>query len=156
AGLDDPFGFGITPFAGDRLHVVATAQRQELGMKTGGAARAIDHGRFQVVEDDGARTAPKELQGMHQAAIEFGLALREGELDEAQPAVAEHGHEDRDLAGRISDGDAPALAPVDLHRLGRLVVDFLIDAPAWRPDGPQVAADRNDAAGIAIWAASNF
>src|SRR5271168_4892365 len=97
-------------------------------MKTGGAARAVDHGRFQVVEDDGARTGSKELQGMHQTAIEFGLALREGELDIGHPAVAEHGDEDRDPAGRVSDLDAAALAPVDLHGLGRLVVDFLVNA----------------------------
>ena len=73
-----------------------------------------------------------------------------------QPAVAEHGHEDRDLAGRGSDLDAAALAPVDLHRLGRLVVDFLIDATACGTDGPQVAADGDRAAGVAIGAASNF
>src|SRR3954464_9171359 len=97
-------------------------------MKTGGAARAVDDSRFQVVEDDGARTGPKELQGVHQAAIEFGLALREGELDIGHPAVAEHGHQDRDLAGRVSYWDAPAFTPVNLHRLGRLVVDFLINA----------------------------
>ena len=76
-------------------------------MKTGGAARAIDHGRFQVVEDDGARTGPKKLQGMHQAAIEFCLALRERELDINQPAMAEHGHEYRDFAGRVSDWTRP-------------------------------------------------
>src|SRR3954451_2291852 len=99
-----------------------------------GALAAVDHGRFQVVEDDGARTGPKELQGMHQTAIEFGLALREGELDIGHPAVAEHGHQDRDLAGRVSYWDAAALAPVDLHGLGRLVVDFLIDATARGPD----------------------
>jgi len=33
-----------------------------------------------------------------------------------------------------------ALAPVDLHRLGRFVVDFLIDTPAGGTDRPQVAA----------------
>ena len=154
--LDDSFGFGIAPLAGDRLQAVATAQGQELRMKTGGAARAIDHGGFQVVDDDGTGTATKELQGMHQVAIEFRLALGQGERDETQPAVAEHGHEDRDLAGGVSDEDAAALTPVDLHGLGRLVVDFLIDAPAWGTDGPQVAADRDHAAGVAIGAASDF
>src|SRR3954470_17770205 len=97
-------------------------------MEACGAAGPIDHGRFQVVEDEGARTGPKELQGMHQAAIEFRLALREGELDIGHPAGAEYGHQDRDLAGRLSHLDTAALAPVDLHRLRRLVVDFLIDA----------------------------
>ena len=154
--LNDPFGFGIAPFAGDRLQVVVATERQELGMKTGGAARAVDHGRFQVVEDDGTRTGPKELQRMHQAAIEFRLALREGELDIGHPAVAEHGHQDRDFAGRVSDRDAPALAPVDLHGLGRLVVDFLIDTSAWGPEGPQVAADGDHAAGVALGAAGQF
>ena len=47
-----------------------------------------------------------------------------------QPAVAEHGHEHRNLAGRGTDLHAAALAPIDLHRLGRLVVDFLVDTPA--------------------------
>ena len=99
-------------------------------MKTSVAAQAVDHGSFQVVEDDGTRTGPKELHGMHQAAIEFRLALRESELDIGHPAVAEHGHQDRDLAGRASYLDAAALTPVDLHRLRQLVVDFLIDATA--------------------------
>src|SRR5271166_682878 len=103
-------------------------------MEACGAARAIDHSRFQVVEDNGARTGPKELQGMHQAAIEFGLALREGELDVGHPAVAEHGHQDRNFAARVSYLDAAALAPVDLHRLRRLVVNFLVDATARGPD----------------------
>src|SRR5271165_3111788 len=103
-------------------------------MKTGGAARAIDHGCFQIVEDDGARTGPKELQGMHQTAIEFRLALREGELNIGHPAVAKHGHQDRDLAARVSYLDADAFTPVDLHRLSRLVVDFLIDATACGTD----------------------
>ena len=47
-----------------------------------------------------------------------------------QPAVAEHGHEHRNLAGRGTELHPAALAPIDLHRLGRLVVDFLIDTPA--------------------------
>ena len=69
-------------------------------METGGAARAVKHGRLQVVEDHGTRTTAEELEGMHQAAVELGLALRERELDEDQPAIAEHGHEHRNLAGR--------------------------------------------------------
>ena len=99
-------------------------------MKTGGAARAVDHGCFQVVENDGARAGPEELQGVRQAAIEFRLALGEGELDVGHPAIAEHGHQYRDLAGRVADGNAAALTPIDLHRLGRLIVDFLINATA--------------------------
>ena len=99
-------------------------------MEACGAARAVNHGRFQVVEDDGTRTDPKELQGMHPAAIEFRLALRECELDIGHPAVAEHGHEDRNLAGSVSYLNAAALAPIDLHGLSWLVVDFLIDATA--------------------------
>jgi hypothetical protein len=66
-------------------------------MKTGGAARAIDHGCLQVVDDDGARTGPKELQGVRQAPIEFRLALGEGELDVGEPAVAKHGHQGETL-----------------------------------------------------------
>ena len=38
AGLDDSFRFGIAPLASDRLDAVVTAQCQELGVKTGGAA----------------------------------------------------------------------------------------------------------------------
>ena len=103
-------------------------------MEAGGAARAVEHGRLQVVEDDGAGTAAEEGQGIDQAAVELGLALREGELDVEQPAVAEHGHEHRDLAGRGADLDAAAFAPIDLHRLGRFVVHLLVDAAARRPD----------------------
>ena len=54
--------------------------------------------------------------------------------DVGHPAVAEHGHQDRDLAARVSYLDAAALAPVDLHGLRRLVVDFLIDATACGTD----------------------
>ena len=106
------------------------AQGQELGMEAGSAARAIEHGRLQVVEDHGPGTATEELEGVDQPAVELRLALRERELDVHQPAVAEHRHEHRNLAGRGTNLHAAALAPVDLHRLGRLVVDFLIDTPA--------------------------
>src|SRR4051794_39106920 len=37
-------------------------------------------------------------QADDQAPVELGLALREGELDVEQAAMAEHGHEHRDLA----------------------------------------------------------
>ena len=125
-------------------------------MKAGGVAGPIDHGRFQVIEDDGARTGPKRLQGMDDLAIEFRLAPPECELDIGHPAVAKHGHEDRNPAVRASYLNAAALAPIDLHGLGWLVVNFLIDATARGPDGPNVAADGNHAAGVAIGAASNF
>src|SRR5271169_4005437 len=105
-------------------------------METGGAARAIEHGRLQVVKDDGAGTTTKELEGMHQAAVELRLVLRERELDEYQPAIAEHGHEDRNLACGGADLHAAAFAPIHLHGLGRLVVDFLVDAPARGTDLP--------------------
>ncbi len=72
--LDDPFGFRVASFASDRLQAEVTAQRQELGMETGGAARAVEDGGFQVVDDQGAGTAAEELQGVHHAAIELGLA----------------------------------------------------------------------------------
>src|SRR3974390_913203 len=104
-------------------------------METGSAARAIEHGGLQVVEDHGAGTTAEELEGMHQAPVELGLALRERKLDERQPAVAEHGHEHRDLAGRGTDLHSAALSPIHLPRLGWLVVDFLIYKPAGGPGG---------------------
>ena len=110
-------------------------------METGFAARAIQDGRLQVVEDDGAGTATEELEGMDDSAVELLLALRERELDIDQPAIAEHGHEHRDFAGRVTDSHAAAFAPIDLHRLARLVVDFLVDTTARGTDLPQVAAD---------------
>src|ERR1700722_13108935 len=112
-------------------------------METGFATRAVQDGCLQVVKDDGARTATEELEGMDDSAVKFLLALRERELDIDQPAIAEHGHEHRNLAGRVSYLDAAALTPIDLHRLSRLVVDFLIDATARGPDGPHVATDGN-------------
>ena len=125
-------------------------------MEAGGAARSIEHGGLQVVEDHGPGTAAEELQRVNQAAVELGLALRERELDEHQPAVAEHGHEHRNLAGRGTDLHAAALAPVDLHRLGRLVVDFLIDTPARGTDRPEIAAHGDRTARVAFRAASNL
>src|SRR5258708_5608198 len=109
-------------------------------MEACGAAGSVDHSRFQIVDDDGTRTAAKEHEGTDDAPIEFRLALRECELDIDHPAVAEHGHEDRDSAGRISYWDAAALAPVDLHGLGRLVVDFLVNATTRGTDRPHVSA----------------
>src|SRR5271170_5663538 len=87
---------------------------------------------------------------MNNSAVELLLALRKRELDVDQPAIAEHGDEHGNLAGRVADSYAAALAPIDLHRLGRLVVDFLVDATACGTKLPQVTADDTDAAGIAI------
>ena len=123
-------------------------------METGGAARAVQDGRLQIIDDDGPRTAAEKLQGMDHAAIELRLALRERELDVHQPAVAEHGDEHRDLAGRVADAYPATLAPIDLHGLSRLVMDFLVDATALGPDGPEIAANRDDTAGIAVGAAA--
>src|SRR5208337_450225 len=125
-------------------------------METSTAARAVKHGRLQVVEDDGAGTAIEELEGMHQAAVELRLGLRERELDEHQPAIAEHGHKHRNLARRSTNLHATAFTPIDLHRLGGFVVDFLVDATSRGTDLPQVAAERAGAAGIAFWAASDL
>ena len=72
-------------------------------METGRPARAVDHACLQVVEDDGAGTATEEVESIDDPAVELGLALREGEFDVHQPAVAEHGDEDRDFAGRVAD-----------------------------------------------------
>ena len=125
-------------------------------MQTGFAARAVEYGRLQIVEDDGAGTAPEELEGMDDSAVELLLALRERELDVDHPAIAEHGHEHRNFASRVTDSHTAALAPIDLHRLGRFVVDFLVDTPPRGTDLSQVAADEADAAGIAIGAASDL
>src|SRR5271157_999199 len=125
-------------------------------MQTGFAARAIENGRLQIVEDNGTGTGAKKLEGMDDSAVELLLALRERELDIDQPAIAEHGHEHRSFARRVTDSHAAALAPIDLHRLGRFVVDFLVDTTARGTHFPQVTADEADAAGIAIGAASDF
>jgi len=119
-------------------------------MVTGAASGAVEYGRLEVVEDHVAWTAAEEDQGVDQAAVELGLALRQGELDEQQPAVAEHGHEHRDLAGRRPNLDAAAFAPIDLHGLGGLVRHLLVDAAACRPDVPQVAAQHGGTAAIAL------
>ena len=96
-------------------------------MQTGFAARAVQDGRLQIVEDNGTGTAFEELEGMDDSAVELLLALRECELDIDQPAIAEHGHEYRNFARRVANSHAAAFAPIDLHRLGRFVVDFLVD-----------------------------
>src|SRR5271166_5644605 len=108
-------------------------------MEAGSAARTVEHGRLQVVEDDAAGTTTEELESMHQAAVEFGFVLRECELDVHQPAIAEHGYEHRNLARCRPDLHAAAFAPIDLHRLSRLVVDFLVDPSASGTSLPKVA-----------------
>src|SRR5438132_8878966 len=142
--------FRITPRAGDRLQTKIAAQRQELGMETGAASRTVAYGRLEIVEDQLARTAPEEGQGIDQASVEFGLALRQGELDVEQAAVAEHGHEHRDFAPGRAHLDAAAFAPIDLHGLARLVMHFLVDAAPRRADVTYVAAQNDDTAGIAL------
>src|ERR1700757_1234481 len=107
-------------------------------METSVAARAVEYGRLQVVEDQVARTAAEEGQGVDQAAVELGLALRPGELDVHQAAVAEHGHEHRDLTPGRADLHAAALAPIDLQRLARFIMHLLVDPATGRPDLPQV------------------
>ena len=62
-----PFDSGSRACAGDRFQTEVAAQGQELGMETGGAARAVEHGRLQVVEDQVAGTAAEERQGVDQA-----------------------------------------------------------------------------------------
>ena len=125
-------------------------------METGGAARSVDHRRLQIIDDHSTGAGAEELQGMHQAAVELGLALRQGELDVDQPAVAEHGHEDRNLAHGGTDSHTAALAPINLHRLSRFIVDLLVHTPPRGAHGPQVAADNNSAARIAAGAAGNL
>src|SRR5262245_13384102 len=125
-------------------------------METGGAARAGDHTRLQVVEDDGTGMGTEEVESIDDPAVELSLALREREFDVHQPAVAEHGHEHRDLAGRGADLHAATCSPIDLHHLTWLVINFLIDASASGADLSEVAADCAGAAGIAIGTASNL
>ncbi len=108
-------------------------------MQTGFAARAVEYGRFQIVEDNGTGTGAKKLEGMNDSAVELLLALRERELDIDQPTIAEHGHEYRNFARRVPDSHAAAITPIDLHRLGRFVVDFLVDTTAAQ-DGPSASS----------------
>src|SRR5947209_2917922 len=103
-------------------------------METGVATRAVEHGRLEVVDDQIARTAAEEGQSVDQAPVELGLALRQGELDVHQPDVAQHGYEHRDFASRRAHLDVATFAPIDLHRLGRFVMDLLVDAAAGWPD----------------------
>ncbi len=125
-------------------------------MVTSAASGAIEHRRLEVVEDQVAGTAAEEGQGVDQAPVEFGFALRQGELDVEQPAMAEHGHEHRDLAGSRADRHAAAFAPIDLHGLGRLVMHLLVDAATCRTDLTQVAAQDAGAAGITLRPAGNL
>ena len=125
-------------------------------METGCAARAIDHGRLQVVEDDGAGTASEKVERIDNPAVKLRLTLRQCEFDIDQPAVAKHGHEDGDPACGGADLNVAALAPIDLHRLGGLIVDFLVDTSSGGAERPQVAADGARTSGIAIGTAGDL
>src|SRR5271165_4064371 len=103
ASLDDSLRFRVATFARDRLQAIVATQGQELGVEAGGAARAVEHGSLQVVKDHSSRTAPEELKGIDQPAVELRLALRERKVDEHQPAITKHGHEHRNSASRGSD-----------------------------------------------------
>src|SRR4029077_20600145 len=54
------------------------------------------------------------------------------------------------------DLDTAELAPVDLHRLGWLVVDLLVDTPPCRTDAPEIAANDDRAALISFGATGNL
>jgi hypothetical protein len=97
-------------------------------METGVPPRTVEHRRFEIVYDQLPRTSLKELQGMHHSAVKVGLPLREAELDVAQAAVAEHGHEHRDPPRGLADLQPAAVSPIDLHGLARLVEHLLIDS----------------------------
>src|ERR1017187_9716914 len=125
-------------------------------METGVAAPAVEHGRPEVVEDQVSRAAAEERPGIDQAPVEFSLALRQGELDVDQAAIAEHGHEHRDLAGRRANLHAAAFTPIDLHRLGRFVMHLLVDAAACWPDLAQVAAQSDRTASVALWSTGDL
>src|SRR5262249_20551501 len=125
-------------------------------MEAGGTARAVDHTSFQIVENDDAGTATKKAESIDDPAVELGLALRQGELDEHQSAIAEHGNKNRNLAGRAADLHATTCSPIDLHRLGWTVVDLLVDAPRCEPDCPEVATERAGAARVAVRATCNL
>src|ERR1022692_2282036 len=125
-------------------------------METGMAARAVEHSRFEVVEDQIARTAAEEGQSVDQASVELGLALRQGEFDVEKAAMAEHGYEHRDLAGRRANLHAAAFAPIDLHRLDRFVMHLLVDAAACRPNLAQVATQDDGASAVALGSACDL
>src|SRR5271165_6384591 len=125
-------------------------------MEAGMAARTVEYGRLQVVEDQGARAAPEKGQGIDQATIELGLALGQCELDVDQAAIAEHGHEHRDLATAAADLDTAAFTPIDLHGLGRLVMHLLVDAAVGRPDLAQVTTQDVHAACVALGPTSDL
>src|ERR1700683_5212759 len=108
-------------------------------MKASMTPRAVEYGRLEVVEDQVARTAAEEGQRVDQTSVELGLALGQSELDVKQAAIAEHGHEHRDLAPGRAHLHAAAFAPIDLHRLGRFVMHLLVDAAACRPNPAEVA-----------------
>ena len=156
APLDDPFGFRVACRAGDRLQAEVAAEGQEVLMEASVPPRAVEHCGLEVVHDQLPRAALEELQGVHHAAVKVGLPLREAELDVAQPAVAEHGHEHRDPPRSLADRQPSAVAPIDLHRLARLVDHFLIDPSPRGPDLVQIAPYRVDRAAIAVLSLGDF
>src|SRR5260370_644200 len=125
-------------------------------METGTASRAVEHGRLEVVEDQVARTAAEKGQGVDQTSVELGFALRKGELDEPQAAIAEHSHKHRDFAPGRANLHAAAFAPIDLQRLGGFVMYLLVDAAVCRTDLTQVTAQDGGAAGITLRSAGDL
>ena len=121
-------------------------------MQTGVAARTAGDRRLEIVEDDLPWAALKEFQGVDQGPVELRLPLRETELDVDHPAVAEHGHEDRDPPRRLADRQAPAVPPIHLHGLARLVKHLLVHPPSGRTDRAQQAPHQTHAPAIALGA----
>ena len=125
-------------------------------MKASVPPSTVEHGGLEIVHDDPQRAATEELQGMDQRAVEFGLALREAELQVAQATVAEDGHEDRQLALRVADADRSAMAPIHLHRLARFIVHLLINPPPPRTDLPQVVPHDGDFSAVGFGTLAEF
>ncbi len=81
-------------------------------------AAALQHSRFEIVVEDGARLSIPSLEGMHMAAQEVLGALIEEELEIESARIRQRHHEAGEGALRAADADMAEVSPIDLRLFG--------------------------------------
>src|SRR5437867_6922731 len=117
--LDAPFFRSPRRPAGAGLEVIVRAQLDKTRMEVDRIASSLEHGRAQVVVQDGPGNAAQLLEGAHVAPQEVLEALVEEELQRQGAGVGQCQHEARQAPLRPSDTDLAEVRPISLRLVSR-------------------------------------
>ncbi len=136
--------------AGLRGEVVVAGELEQPRVEADVLAVAFEDDAFQVVVQEHSRHAPQGGEGLDVAAEKALERLVEGEARVDGAGPGEHEHEARQHAAGTTDLEGAEVPPVDLALLrGEGVEPEVGLGPGGGPDGPHVAADLDDGAGVA-------